>query len=346
MFLVGETDDSISVQDSNRGSNVLGFYTPRDDRIVVISESETPTIDENTLGHELVHALQFRNFDANFSSPTRDKANAHNGLIEGEASFLDTRYSERCGDEWECATPESAGGGGGGDIHLGVYMMKYFPYSAGSNFVEHFYDRDGWDAVRALYEDPPASSEQVAQPEKYDSDPPSDVSLPDRSSGDWERVTVDGRAPYGEVGVGGITAMFGYPAYERDRHPQSYVLDPQSFLNYNETGALVQSSPFNYATQPVAGWDGEKLWVYENDDGETAYTWRLVWDSEQDAKQFARTYRDLLQYWGAEQQNDRVWRIPEDESPFADAFRVTVSGDTVTIVNAPTTQELGDVHAR
>ena len=340
MFLVGETDDSISVQDSNRGSNVLGFYTPRDDRIVVISESETPTIDENTLGHELMHALQFRNFDANFSSPTRDKANAHNGLIEGEASFLDNRYSEKCGAAWECASPESAGGGGGGDLHLGVYIMKYFPYSAGANFVEHVYEDGGWAAVEAVYDDPPASSEQVSEPQKYGSDQPTDVTLPDRSTDDWNRVTVDGRAEYGEVGVGGLTAMFGYPAYEQDRHSQDYVINP---LNLDENGNVVRSSPFNYATKPVEGWDGEQLWVYENGD-QTAYTWRLAWDSERDAEEFATTYREVLQYWGAEQRSDGVWRIPEGESEFADAFRVTVSGDTVTIVNAPTVDELDDVH--
>jgi len=343
LFLVGERNDSLAVQDENRGSNVLGFYTPRDDRIVVISESETPTIDENTLGHELMHALQFRNFDANFSSATRDQSNANNGLIEGEASFLDSQYGERCGAEWECATPESSGeGGGGGDIHFGVYMLKYFPYSAGSAFVEHVYDDGGWDAVAGVYDDPPASSEQVAQPEKYGRDQPTDVSLPDKSSDDWERVTPSGRAPYGEVGVGGLTAMFGYPAYEQDRHPQSALLNP---LNYDENGSIVQSSPFDYATEPVAGWDGEKLWVYENGN-ETAYTWRLAFDSSGDAREFARTYRRLLQYWGAEQRSNGVWRIPEGESEFADAFRVTRSGSEVTIVNAPTPGDLGDVHSR
>ena len=340
LFLIGETEDSLAVQESNRGSNVLGFYTPKDDRIVVIAESETPTIDENTLGHELMHALQFRNFDANFSSPTRDTSNANNGLIEGEASFLDNRYEDRCGADWECATPQEAGGGGGGDLHLGVYIMKYFPYSAGANFVEHVYDDGGWDAVTGVYDDPPATSEQVSQPEKYGADQPTDVSLPDRSTDDWERVTVDGRSPYGEVGVGGLTAMFGYPAYEEDRGAQDYVINP---LNYDENGNLVRSSPFNYATDPVAGWDGEQFWVYENGD-QTAYTWQLAWDSEQDAEQFVSTYRQLLQYWGAEQRSDGVWRIPEGESEFADAFRVTVSGDTVTIVNAPTVSELDDVH--
>ncbi|WP_336035396.1 Hvo_1808 family surface protein [Halobacterium yunchengense] len=342
LFLVGEDRDSLAVQESNRGSNVLGFYTPRDDRIVVISESETPTIDETTLGHELVHALQFRNFDANFSSATRDESNANNALIEGEASAVDNDYGDRCGAEWECASPESAGGGGGGDIHLGIYIMKYFPYSAGANFVEHVHDDGGWDAVEAVYEDPPASSEQVAQPEKYGSDAPTNVTLPDRSTSDWERVTVDGRAPYGEVGVGGLTAMFGYPAYEQDRHPQDFVLNP---LNLDEDGEVVRSSPFDYATPPVAGWDGEQLWVYENGE-ETAYTWRIAWDSERDAEEFADTYRELLRYWGAEQRSDGVWRIPEGESGFADAFRVTVSGDEVTVVNAPTVDDLEDVHGR
>ncbi|MCG1001857.1 MULTISPECIES: Hvo_1808 family surface protein [Halobacterium] len=344
LFLVGERDDSLDVQSENRGSNVLGFYTPRDDRIVVISESETPTIDENTLGHELMHALQFRNFDPNFSSPTRDKANAHKGLIEGEASFLDSQYSQRCGDEWECATPEAAGGGGGGggSIHLGVYMMKYFPYSAGSAFVEHIYDDGGWSAVADVYDSPPASSEQVAQPEKYGSDQPSDVSLPDRSADSWERVTPGGRAPYGEVGVGGLTAMFGYPLFEQDRHPQNAILEPR---NFDENGNIVRSSPFNYATTPVEGWDGEKLWVYENGN-ETAYTWRLAFDSNGDAREFARTYRQLLQYWGGEERSNGVWRIPEGESEFADAFRVTRSGSDVTIVNAPTPGDLGDVHSQ
>ncbi|NIB98345.1 Hvo_1808 family surface protein [Halobacterium sp. R2-5] len=345
MFLIGERNDSLAVQDENRGSNVLGFYTPRDDRIVVISESETPTIDENTLAHELMHALQFRNFEANFSSPTRDKSNAHNGLIEGEASFLDSRFSERCGVEWECASPEAAAGGGGGgsDIHLGVYMLKFFPYSAGSAFAEHLHEDGGWDAVADVYSDPPASSEQVSQPEKYGSDQPTAVTLPDRSGGDWDRVTPEGRAPYGEVGVAGLTAMFGYPAYEQAYKPQEFVIDP---LNRDDQGNIDSDSPFDYATTPVAGWDGEQLWVYENGD-ETAYTWRLAFDSSGDAREFARTYRSLLQYWGAEQTDaDGVWRIPEDESEFADAFRVTRSGDTVTIVNAPTTDELGDVHSR
>jgi hypothetical protein len=344
LFLVGEDENSLDVQEENRASNVLGLYTPSDDRIVIVSESETPTIEETTLGHELMHALQFRNFDANFSSPTRDAANAHNGLIEGEASFLDNKYSANCGANWSCVAPEASGGGGGGDLHLGVYIMKYFPYSDGPSFVEHFYEQNGWDSVAELYGAPAETSEQVAQPEKYGEDEPTNVTLADRSSSNWERVTVDGRAPYGEVGVGGLTAMLAYPAYHQER--QGFVLNPQSFLNTDASGNVDRNDPFNYTTRPVEGWDGEQLWVYESDDGETAYTWRIAWDSEEDAQEFANAYRNLLQYWGGERVDSQTWRyrIPEGESEFADAFRVSVEGDTVTIVNAPTTDELDDVH--
>lgn len=343
LFLVGEDRDSIEVQRSNRGSNVLGFYSSSDDRIVIVSETEQPTIDETTLGHELMHALQFRNFSPNFSSPTRDAANAHDGVIEGEASYLDSKYSAKCGGAWSCLSPSSSGGGGGGGLHLGIYVMKYFPYSDGEAFVRYVHEQRGWEGVRALYDNPPETSEQVALPEKYRDDPAVDPNLPDRSSADWERVTVKGRAPYGEVGVGGLTAMFAYPAYHEGR--QGYVLHPQEFLNYKENGDVNRSDPFNYTTTPVDGWEGERMYVYENSAGDTAYTWRIAWESNQDAREFAAAYEQLLTYWGAEQRSETVWRIPEGESEFADAFRVTVSGDTVTIVNAPTVDQLDDVHA-
>lgn len=354
LFLVGEDSDAIDVQRSNRGSNVLGFYSSAQDRIVVVSPTKTPRIRETTLGHELVHALQFRQFGAGYASPTRDRANANSGLIEGDARFVDQQYGDRCGAAWDCVTDE-AGGGGGGDLHLGVYVVKYFPYSDGPGFVEHVYDGNGsgaagWDAVGDLYESPPVSSEQVAQPERYGEGEPSDPTLPDRSTADWQRVSVDGRAPYAEVGVGGLTAMLAYPAYDDSR--DGAVLSPREFLNY-EAGAVNAEDPFEYTTTPVEGWDGERMWVYEHDgDGDLAYTWRIAWDTPDDAEEFAATYRDLLRYWGGDRVRDAaggdgaVWRIPEGESAFADAFRVTVDDDGVTVVNAPTVDELDAVHER
>ena len=349
LFLVGEDQDSLKTQDANRGSSVLGYYSPSKDEIVIVSNTQQPSIEETTLAHELVHALQFRNFDARYERPTRDRVNANNGLIEGDARHVDQQYRQRCGEEWDCISPPAdddgsdAGGGSGSDLHLGIYLLKYFPYSDGPGFIKHHKRSGGWAAVNDLYDAPPQSSEQVMTPAKYGEDEPTTVQLADRSSNEWEWVKPDGRAPYGEVGVGGITAMFAYPAYDRTR--DGTVLQPREFLNVTPDGSVSSVDPINYDIDYTEGWDGEKLHVYQNDDGETAYVWRLAWDSPKDAREFRDGYVKLLKYWGAEQQGDGVYVIPEEESDFADAFRVTVDGDTVTIVNAPERGDLDAVHS-
>lgn len=344
LFLVGEREDALAIQESNRGSSVLGYYSPRSDEIVIVSDTQEPSIEETTLGHELVHAMQFRTFEPDFERPTRDRVNANDGLIEGDARAVDQAYRDRCGDEWSCVSPPAnGGGGGGGDLHLGIYLLKYFPYSDGPTFVRYVKAQGGWEAVNDLYDAPPRSSEQVMDPSKYGVDEPTDVELADRTSDDWRRVTPEGRAPYAEVGVGGITAMFAYPAYDQSR--DGHVVHPQEFLNVTPNGEVSSLDPIDYDINYTAGWDGEKLHIYENDAGEIGYVWRIAWDSPEDATEFQRGYVRLLRYWGAEERGDSVYVIPEGESDFADAFRVTVDDDTVTIVNAPTTDQLDDVYA-
>lgn len=343
LFLVGEDQDSLAVQESNRGSNVLGFYSPREDRIVVVSESQTPRVTETTLGHELVHALQFGQFNTSaFNSSTRELHNARNGVIEGDARYVDQIYGDRCDTAWNCTTQPSSGGGG--DLHLGIYIMKFFPYSDGPGFVAHVRAEGGWEAVNDLYQAPPESAEQVIVPEKYREDAPTEVTLEDRSTDEWSRVTPSNRAPYGSVGQPSIAAMFAYPAYDESREAGP-VVPPRQFLNIESDGSVNSSDPINYNFDYANGWDGDKLWVYQDAENRTAYTWRIVWDSESDAAEFADGYRSLLQYWGGQpvDDHDGVWRIPEGESGFADAFHVEVEGDTVTIVNAPTVEAIDAV---
>lgn len=56
-------------------------------------------------------------------------------------------------------------------------------------------------------------------------------------------------------------------------------------------------------------------------------------------------YEKVLEHWGADPLGNRTWRISDDLSPYDDnAYHLTVEDDTVTIVNAPTIDELGDVY--
>jgi hypothetical protein len=354
LFLIGEERDSLAVQNTNRGSNVLGFYSSSNDSIVVVAESETPVLEgELTLGHELVHALQDQRYNlSSYVRPTRDVYNAYNGIIEGDANLVQQRYERRCGTEWECLSVQSeSGSGSGGDLHLGVYFLNFFPYSDGPGFVRYHEQRGGWEAVDRIYEAPPASSEQVIYPDRYPDATPTEVELTDTNGGEWERVSPGPQRPggtrpaYATFGQSGIVSMFAYTAY--DEYNGSRVVSPRSFLNADENGNVNSTDPLNYDVDYAAGWAGDRLHVYDTPgaDNETAYVWRVAWDSPAEAAEFVTGYRALLSHWGGERVDGSPNHWVVESGPFADVFYLEVTGDTVTIVNAPTREDLGAVYA-
>ncbi len=350
LLLVGEDTDSLKVQEANRGSSVLGYYSSAQNAIVIVTENESsPKIDEFTLGHELVHALQDQHFNlSRIHGETRDGANANSGIVEGDASLVETRYKNRCGEggAWNgsCVRPAGdGGGGGGGPANLGVYFLKFQPYSDGPAFVTARYDDGGWEAVNAVYNDTPESAEQVIDPAKYGVDEPTEVDLADENSGDWERIRPPDRADYAEVGQAGVASMFVYPLYHEAEGGR--IVQPQNWLNYTDDGSISEFDPLNYGFAYAEGWDGDRMHFYQNADGERAYVWRIVWDSPRDATEFRDGYEQLLMYWGADETAENTYRIPEGASAFADAFHISVEGDTVTITNAPTVDALGAVRA-
>jgi len=346
LFLVGEDQDSIEIQNENSGSAVLGFYSPRRDAIVLISElDEQLQIDELTLGHELVHALQDQHFNlSRYDDRTRDGANAENGLIEGDASLVEFRYQQRCstGGQWNgTCLSQSSNGGGGSLANIGTYLVKFQPYSDGPSFIQSLYNQGGWAAVNATYDDVPDSSEQVIHPEKYGEDQPTDVELEDRNSEAWERVRPPDRPDYAEVGEAALTSMLVFPLY--DSNGATRIISPGDWFNRTAAGEISDFDPLIYDNRFSAGWDGDRLHVYKNEANETAYVWRLVWDTPADADKFVDGYTQVVEYWGGEETNPGQWVI---EGPaFDDVIHIAVEGDTVTIVNAPTADQLDEVRA-
>ena len=349
MFLIGEDRDSLEVEGQNRGSSVLGYYSPSKDAIVLIANNEsTPKLDEYTLAHELVHAVQDQQFDlASISSQTRDGYNANNGLIEGDANYVQHLYEQRCrnpDDAWNgtCVQPPaSEGGSGGTPPNMGVYFLNYQPYSDGPKFVASLRQNGGWAAVNDAYANTPQSAEQVIHPEKYPNDAPTEVRLEDELGEGWERVRPPNRPDYATVGQAGVASMFVYPLYHGGQGGR--IVEPTNWLNYTSGNRLSSVDPLNYGFGYAEGWDGDRMHFYRNADGEVGYVWRLVWDSEADATEFRDGYRQLLSYWGGKQVGPNTYRIEDGQGGFADAFHVSVEGDTVTIVNAPSVAALSEV---
>ncbi|WP_415378674.1 Hvo_1808 family surface protein [Halosimplex sp. TS25] len=353
MLMVGEDTDAISVQQSNTGSSVLGYYSPRQERIVIVSENATsPKMNEVTLSQELFHALQDQRFNlSSFNQTTRELHNARDGIIEGDGNLVDSLYQERCEAEWNCLMPQTESGNEGGqpDIHYGMYYLTFQPYSDGPKFVDQIYKAEGWEGVNAVYENPPASTEQTINPEKYGEDEPTDVTFTDRSNEEWSVPNLEnGTVDYAQFGEAGLATMLFYPTIASGGQA-SPVVSARSFINYTNYPEVSSYDPLNYTTRYTDGWDGDRLYPYVTDDSaetnETGYVWKTVWDSEKDAADFVEGYSMLLDYYGAEAVDDRAntYRIPDGE--YADAFSVNHTGTTVTLVNAPSVEELSEVRA-
>ncbi len=348
-LMVGEDSSAIAEQEALYGSSVAGYYSPTEERIVIVSENTTaPKMNEITLSQELFHALQDQQFNTSrYNQSTRELHNAKDGIIEGDGNYVDYRYGQRCEAEWDCLMPQGGGAGGGGNIHLGIYLTIFQPYSDGPAFVEGIYEEAGWEGVNAVYENPPASTEQVIHPEKYGEDAPTNVSVATPPSDDWERLEIEGGIDHASFGEAGMFSMLLYPTY--DSNGATQIIRTQSFINRGSDGQPDPVDPYNYSHPYTAGWDGDKLVPFVSDDAatnETAYVWNTTWDSEADASEFVEGYRQVLEYRNAEsvEAADGVYRIPDDAA-FGDAFAVVQDGTTVTIVNAPTLDGLDAVHA-
>lgn len=346
LFMIDEETDSVSVHKENRGSSVLGYYSPSDNEIVVVTGNETAVhIDELTLGHELVHALQDQQFNlSQYNRRTIDGSNADSGLVEGDAKYVEKKYEEHCKAEWDCVEDAPSEENQNSELaNMGPYLIMYQPYSDGPSFVKSVHEQGGWDAVNALYDDPPASTSQVIHPDRYGDTEPVNVDVPDRSNDKWERHTVDGRPDYGVFGEAAIFAKFMYPAY--DSEGQTQLVPFEEFFNRDENGDLDSFDPLDFDSQYSSGWAGDKMFVYTNDANETAYVWKTAWQTESDAANYVDGYKQLLEYRNAEpaEGHERTWVIPDDK-PFSGAYHVEQRGDTVVVVHAPSVSELDAVH--
>ena len=341
LFISGEDENVQRQLSDTQGSSVVGFYSPSDDEIKIITETpDSPVIRNTTLVHELVHAAQDQRFDLTddvYRGETQDSDLAIDGLIEGDANYVQREYSSRCASgEWECvATPSQSGGSSGPQPNLGILLTVFQPYSDGPVYVSSRRDSGGWAAVNDEFDSPPESTEQVIH---VTDDDPVPIEFTDRARNGWELYPEQGTEGSDTVGEASIYSMFWYQA----RASNADTIDPR--------GLTRTDSPYdtyNYGAEPSAGWGNDRVFPYHKGSGAAAeygYVWVTEWDTERDAQEFLGAYRAILRAQGATQEADRVWVI--SEGPYADAFRVTRSGTRVVIVNAPTTDDLPDVRPR
>ncbi len=270
---------------------VAAYYNPDDKKIYVKDDviyQILPGIPSITIMHEQTHALQdqyhdLKKMEEDLSRENNeDKSMAMYGLIEGEATVLmyDAYFNSMQG----------AGLMGKGqedkfDIRSFVIdsMLAYskrfktennqpaifieeflFPYVWGGSFMQYTVNTKGWEAVDAIYKDPPVSSEQIMHPEKYYimRDEPKKVNLLDVSralGSSWVRLS---RGVLGEF---------------------SFYLIGKNFLD--ELSAKLMSE----------GWGGDVFELYEESASKQLLLISLSkWDTERDAEEFFSLCKKII----------------------------------------------------
>jgi len=337
LFVIGEDREANEALRSATGQTTAGFYVPADDQIRIVTDSpDSPTIDNATLVHELTHALQDQQGDLGeqiTSTETQDAGLATDGVVEGEANYIETRYTQRCGAEWQCVeTPSDGPSGTQEPPNLGILLTLLQPYSDGPVYVDWLRQQGGWAAVNDAFENPPESTEQVIH---MTDEEPIPIEYEDRARNGWETFPDQGEAGSDTVGEASMYVMFWYQA----RTAGARTINPRSVVQ--TTSPL---DMYNYDAQPSAGWGNDRVFPYYKgsvSDGQYGYVWVTEWDTERDAAQFHNAYRAILDAHDAQSQGDNTYVIPSGE--YADAFRIDREGTRVTIVNAPTAEQLSEI---
>ena len=274
-------------------SQTAGYYDPRK-KILYLSESLSASFQIPTLAHELTHALQDQHFQiGDYMNPDRERQEddqqlAIMGLVEGDATgvMLATLSGSPGGESWTESVSLLQDGMLQGlaslsDGTLPSYLIRLlnFPYQHGTPFVARLYREGGWDAVSAAYQRPPKSTEQILHPERYApaEDVPTQVSkllLPDR---------ITDHELYHHLVLGEFVTRL--------------ILEPG--LGNEE------------AARAADGWDGDRVALYQSEGGDLL-VWLSVWDSPQEAAEFALALESNLHGGIVESRDTRIVRVQSE----------------------------------
>jgi len=292
--LITGDEDVAELQLQLLGDQVLGFYDPIEQRMVVVTDAGLDAAAKLTYAHEYTHALQDAAFDpANFDPDTDledDQALALTALTEGDATtamfawaFANLSQEELLEVGAGQELPDTTG------IPSWMVNQLFFPYTTGQVWASSLAGENpiapDFDVIDAAYADPPDSTEQIIDLAKWEArERPVTVEVPDLTAvlgSGWEE---DEDTSMGQATIGFILEHFGA---NRDA-----------------------------ATAAAGGWGGDRVRIATGPNDGFAVAWRSAWDSPEDATEFASAYEAVIA-----------------QLPFP-AVGVALSADEVLIVHA------------
>jgi hypothetical protein len=277
LFLIPENVSLREVKVQQAGAILAASW---ENKVYIVKERFNPYDKpraKEILAHELTHILQGRYF----KTPERgshDGKQAWSALIEGDAGLTTKKYLETEADPKNPSALTPAQEASFSYIYAlkipdSLMRIWLFPYQYGENFVRALYADGGWTGVNQAYKDPPQSTEQIMHPEKY-------------LEGEW----------HAEVEAAPLNAS-GWISAKTDRLGEHFILV-----------MLETHLPTGESAEAAEGWNGDNFTYYERGD-DYMFTWRILWDTEEDAVQFSGTFADMMRAVGAERLAMGLWKV-------------------------------------
>jgi hypothetical protein len=269
-----QDQDFLTIFQSFGTQAVLGLYAPDRDTLWVVVEDEADgfgdlsRIEEQTLAHELVHAIQDYRFDLDDVYLTivedLDRNLAWSAVIEGDAVAIEERYSEefmmieRAGVAFLLAAPDLAQVT---DIPQSIVRELYFPYTTGVSAVAGIVDGGDRDLIDQLLAVPPSGTAVIMHPELLAAGwQPKVMTLPDFAGGLGDGWTRESGGALGEFNL------------------QNY---------------LTLTIRSDAAEEAAEGWAGDRYDVYVSGDDSVA-VFRVAFADDDEADELRAAINDIL----------------------------------------------------
>ncbi len=268
--------------------STVSLYDPRTKTLYIadsLAGIEGDEVEDEivvSLVMNLVHALQDRHFNLTPYSVrvegNDDASMARLALVLGDALAVLVDYSVSSQllspaqvSDVDLSFRQEIESQLGEDVPEALREINVFPAVAGFKFMRSFRKWNSLEDATRLYSDFPRSTEQFMHPEKYlaQRDDPTIV--------EWQPPPMDLSAPWKRIDTNVLGELSLYLVLNRfiERHK---------------------------AVRASQGWDGDLLELFEHPNGNLAFILRSLWDTEEDAREFAAAYSDVVQkkYPGAQ----------------------------------------------
>lgn len=307
---------------------IVGYYDPAT-KVLYVVDGAPKALLEQTIAHELVHALQDQHIRIDSIQAATDDADrqlAAQAVLEGQAVYEQLRLDPSAGSMlkmpggWERIRDVIRDGQTGMPVFASapriVREALLFPYLGGADFVRRFLLQR---PASELLGDLPVSSKQILNDAAY----------------------------FGEAGARDLPTPLTLPA------PRTGTVTYSNTIGEFETRLILVHHLKDevVARRGASGLDGDRFAVVATPAGD-ALVWASVWDSSVDAAEFFGLLNDLVKrrYDGARPVGDpaatmRRWdadRSPTRTAPRTVVVRIVEIGGRPVVVYTDVPQGVSD----